>query len=214
MLLKQKLSIALVVAIFATLIFGILYSYHYQKAHPEKTIVSHDDSRDPNISQNISSPKTFNRKLNGAPDTKPALKPTFPKNEMSLVTRIIDGDTFEIETKQIVRLIGVDTPELNTSNRLRPECFGTQAAQKLSDLILNKQVRMEKDISETDRFGRLLRYVYIDSIFINQQLVESGFAIAKNYPPDLRYKETFIKAQEKAQENNTGLWSECIMEQE
>lgn len=211
---KQKLSITLVVAIFASLIFGILYSYHYQKAHPEKKVVTQEDSRDPNISQIISPPKTFNHKLNGASVTRPTLKPTFPTSALSLVTRIIDGDTFEIETKQKVRLIGIDTPELNKLKNLDPECFGTQAAQKLSGLILNKKVRMEKDISETDRFGRLLRYVYLDSIFINQQLVESGFAFAKNYPPDSRYKETLVKAQEKARENNSGLWSECIMEQE
>lgn len=207
---KQKLSITLVVAVLTTLIFGILYSYQYQKAQPKKTVVTREDSGNPNISQTISPRNTFNRKLSGTSDTRPAPEATFPKSDMSLVTRIIDGDTFEIETKQKVRLIGIDTPELNKSNNLDPECFGTQSAQKLSELILNKKVRMEKDISQTDRFGRLLRYVYVDTVFVNKQLVESGYALAKNYPPDTKFKDIFSKSQKSAQEVKVGMWKECI----
>lgn len=192
---KQKFSITLVLSVFALLIAGILYSYQLDPGGQSKL----GTTRPPGSLH--TSPSRLNRHV------QPSRLPS--KSEISLVTRIIDGDTFEIETKQKVRLIGIDTPELNKSNNLDPECFGIQAAQKLSDLILNKKVRMEKDISETDRFGRLLRYVYVGNIFINQQLIESGFAFAKNYPPDSTFKEKLTQAQKSAQENKRGLWKEC-----
>ncbi|MGB4966255.1 MAG: thermonuclease family protein [Microgenomates group bacterium] len=180
---KQKFSITLVVAVFTLLITGILYSYQYEKSNPSKTTSK------------------------VATHVPPRRLPN--ESEITLVTRIIDGDTFQIETKQKVRLIGIDTPELNKANARDPECFGIQAAQQLSNLILNKKVRMEKDISETDRFGRLLRYVYLDNTFINQRLVESGYAFASTYPPDIKFKDTLSLAQKTAQENKLGLWNEC-----
>lgn len=194
---KQKFSSTLIIAVFTLLIAGILYSYQYEKTHPELTVFTRVDSRATDITPKVT--------------PSGSLSPThrITTSEQSLVTRIIDGDTFQIESKQKVRLIGINTPELNKSNNREPECFGIQAAQQLSDLILNKKVRMEKDISETDRFGRLLRYVYVDNIFINQRLVESGYAFASTYPPDIKYKDTLALAQKTAKENKQGLWNEC-----
>lgn len=202
--LKQKVSIALIFSIFAILIIGITSSYLIcqplrgnvrgnllgcQSLFP--TILT---TPTPNISKIIAVTNTTLQE---------------ETNEQYLVTRIIDGDTFEIETRQKVRLIGIDTPELNKANARDPECFGVQATQKLSDLILNKKIRMKKDISETDRFGRLLRYIYIDTLFVNKYLVDSGFAFAHAYPPDMKFKDTLTLAQKTAQENKQGLWNEC-----
>lgn len=201
MMFKQKFSIALLVSIFTLLIAGILLTYQHNKSYPSKTTSTKTNVSISFLSKNTVSPT-------------PQVSKIISINEEFLVTRIIDGDTFEIETNQKVRLIGINTPELRKSKRDSPDCFGVQAAQKLSELILNKKVQLEKDISETDRFGRFLRYVYVNNIFVNKQLVELGFAFAKNYPPDSRYKETLINAEKKAQENNAGLWNECIREQE
>lgn len=200
---KQKFSSTLVITVFILLILGIQYSYQYEKAHPSQTVSTRADS--------VPDSKVQGTTPNISPTSNPIFTPvlTLPTNETSLVTRIIDGDTFQIETKQKVRLIGIDTPELNKANARDPECFGVQAAQQLSNLILNKKVRMEKDISETDRFGRLLRYVYLDNTFINQRLVDSGYAFASTYPPDIKFKDTLSLAQKTAQENKLGLWNEC-----
>jgi len=118
------------------------------------------------------------------------------------VTKIIDGDTFVLESGETVRLIGIDAPE-------RTDCFSSEATEEIARLILNKGVKLEKDISETDRYQRLLRYVWLDEIFINDYLVRGGFATASDWLPDSKFKEQFRKAEVEAKENNRGLWSTC-----
>jgi micrococcal nuclease len=126
--------------------------------------------------------------------------------ETVIVTKVIDGDTIRIQTGQTVRLIGIDTPEIT-----RIECFGKEASLKLSDLILDKQVRLEKDVSETDRYGRILRYVWLGDELINETLVKQGFARSYRYPPDTKYQERFDIAQTFAQLNRLGLWQSCMV---
>src|SRR3990167_3408922 len=77
-----------------------------------------------------------------------------------LVTRVIDGDTIEIEGGQKVRYIGIDTPE-TVDPRKPVQCFGVEASNKNKELVSGKRDRLEKDVSETDKYGRLLRYIYI-----------------------------------------------------
>ena len=86
-----------------------------------------------------------------------------------LVTRIIDGDTFEIETGEKVRLIGIDTPEKNEPNYEEAKLF-------LISNIQGRKVILQKDVSDKDKFGRLLRYVYLEGELINLRLVEEGYA--------------------------------------
>ena len=94
------------------------------------------------------------------------------------VIRVIDGDTFELATKDRVRLICIDTPELGDKGSY-------EAKEYLESLVLNKEVRLEKDISETDRYGRLLRYVYVNETFVNKELVQKGYAEIYRYEPDV-----------------------------
>ena len=69
-------------------------------------------------------------------------------------------------------------------------------------------VRLEKDVSETDRYGRLLRYVYLeDSTFVNELLVKEGYAKASTYPPDVKHADLFVEAERYARQNNKGLWA-------
>lgn len=125
-----------------------------------------------------------------------------------LVKRVIDGDTIELSTGQKVRYIGIDTPELVHPEK-PVECFAKEAKAENQKLVEGKMVRLEKDISETDKYGRLLRYVYIGDIFVNDALIRQGFAHASTYPPDVGYSEQFITAQKEARENNRGLWGDC-----
>ena len=116
------------------------------------------------------------------------------------VQRVIDGDTFKLTDGTSVRLIGIDAPEAG-------EICSAEATQRLTSLIAGKTVYLEKDLSETDRNGRLLRYVYVNKIFVNLELVYYGFAYAVSYPPDVAYDSQLADAEENAVNNNRGcLW--------
>lgn len=126
-----------------------------------------------------------------------------------LVTRIVDGDTIQIETGQKVRYIGMNTPE-SVDPRKPVECFGKEASEKNKELVLNKKVYLIKDVSETDKYGRLLRYVYLeDGTFINSELVKQGYASVMTVPPDVKYSALFLDFQKQAKDSKLGLWSAC-----
>lgn len=128
------------------------------------------------------------------------------------VLRVIDGDTIEIQnasgsTKKL-RYIGINTPE-TVDPRRGVQCFGKEASARNHELVANKEVYLEKDISEIDKYGRLLRYIYLDEAggqTINEQLVKEGYAFASAYPPDIKYQEQFKEAQKQAEKNRLGLW--------
>lgn len=135
------------------------------------------------------------------------------ESRVVLVTKVVDGDTIEIEGGQRVRYIGIDTPE--TVDPRRPVgCFGKEASRENKNLVEGGEVILVKDVSETDKYERLLRYVYIKTedgslLFVNDYLVRAGFAKASTYPPDVRFTEQFTRAEQEARENNRGLWGRC-----
>lgn len=125
------------------------------------------------------------------------------------VKRVIDGDTFILQNGQKVRLIGVDSPE-TVSPKKSIECFGKQSSTQLKLLIEGQEVYLERDISDKDKYGRLLRYVWIDDRFVNNILVQGGFARSYAYKPDTRYQSLFNASQLLAKASGRGIWSpEC-----
>lgn len=118
------------------------------------------------------------------------------------VIRVIDGDTITIEGGYRVRYIGIDTPEIHP----QVEPFGIEAWQANRKLVEGKEVRLERDVSETDKYGRLLRYVWIDDILVEAELVRQGLARAKAYPPDTKYQEHLEQMQAEAREAGRGMW--------
>lgn len=130
-----------------------------------------------------------------------------------LVTKVVDGDTIKIEGDLTIRLIGIDTPE--TVDPRRPVgCFGKEASNELKSLIEGKEVVLERDTSDTDKYQRLLRYIYLPlengkSLFVNDYMVRQGFAFALTYPPDVRYEEKFREGEKEAKMGNRGLWGRC-----
>ena len=131
------------------------------------------------------------------------------------VVRVIDGDTIEIDTKQIVRYIGINTPELHHPQK-SVQCFGYEAMVKNKELVEGRLVLLEKDVSEVDKYKRLLRYVFLadeaaskTATFINEVLVREGFAHTASFPPDVKYQKLFLEAEKDARFNNRGLWSKC-----
>jgi len=120
------------------------------------------------------------------------------------VERVVDGDTIVLSSGERVRYIGIDAPEIDDN-----ACYSQESKQKNQELVEGKQVKLEKDVSDKDRYGRLLRYVYIDDQMVNELLVKEGIAIAKEYPPDVKYQNRFLELEAEAQKNQLGRWSAC-----
>jgi micrococcal nuclease len=142
--------------------------------------------------------------------------PSFPSGlTAATVTRVVDGDTVVVNIggqEYKLRYIGVDTPE--TVDPRRPVgCFGHEASTRNRELVEGRTVGLEKDVSETDDFGRLLRYVWLDpstasgqAEMVNARLVEEGYAQASTYPPDVKYAALFARLQSEARDARRGLW--------
>lgn len=132
------------------------------------------------------------------------------------VTRIVDGDTIVVNiqgTEKKVRMIGMNTPESTT----KIEKFGKEASNYTTQKLTDKTVYLEKDVNETDKYGRLLRYVWLEipneitettikEKMFNAILVIEGYAQVATYPPDIKYVDYFTKIQTIAKDANLGLW--------
>lgn len=128
-------------------------------------------------------------------------------DEWNRVTRVVDGDTIELENGEKVRYIGINAPE-SVDPRRQVECFGKEASSFNKNLVEGKMVRLEKDISDRDKYGRLLRFVYLeDGTFVNEVLVREGYAHASPYTPDISKKEFLREAESIARIHTRGLWS-------
>lgn len=119
------------------------------------------------------------------------------------VERVIDGDTIIVEGGWRVRYIGIDAPEVYPE----AEYYGKEAWQANRELVEGRLVRLEKDVSETDRYGRLLRYVHVDGVLVNAELLRGGYAHARSYPPDVKYQGSFGELERQAREAGRGLWA-------
>jgi len=140
-----------------------------------------------------------------------ALPTPGPTAVSARVVRVVDGDTLEVEMggrRYTVRHIGIDAPE--TVDPRRPAmCYGQEASRRHRQLVEGKTVLLEKDVSETDRYGRLLRYVWADGVFVNAALVQEGYARAYTVPPDVKHAELFRRLEREARETGRGLWGAC-----
>lgn len=116
------------------------------------------------------------------------------------VVRVIDGDTIVIQGGEKVRYIGINAPEMDTA-------WGEAARQQNLALVNGKRLRLEKDISNRDRYGRLLCYVYAESLFVNAELVRLGYARARAYPPDTRYRSYLEEMEREARAAGRGMWA-------
>ena len=116
------------------------------------------------------------------------------------VGAIINGDTFKLTDGQRVKLIGIEAPKTG-------ETCSAQSTERLSSLIDRETVYLEKDVSETDNNDRLLRYTYVNGIFVNYRLVYDGYAYTDISYPNTKYSSELTDAEEKAQSQNRGcLW--------
>jgi micrococcal nuclease len=122
------------------------------------------------------------------------------------VVKVVDGDTIDVQLEgqqYRIRYILVDTPETYGGT----EPFGPEASAFNAQLVDGQTVWLEKDVSETDRYGRLLRYVYLaDGRMVNEELLRAGLATVATFPPDVKYVDRFLTVQAEAQRAGVGLW--------
>jgi len=138
-----------------------------------------------------------------------------PNTETSYYTvkEVIDGDTVILNTGERIRYLGIDTPELHHP-KIAPECGSEEAKAENIKLITGKRLRIERDITDADQYGRLLRYVYTeDGQFVNYEIVRKGWAQVFIIYPDCKYEKILIDAQLSAVNENLGIWGHCIDDQ-
>lgn len=138
--------------------------------------------------------------------------PAAPSRVRAQVLSVTDGDTIRVSLdgrSVAIRYIGIDTPE-TVDPRTSVECFGREATAFNRRLVEGKTVELEKDVSELDRFGRTLRYVWVERgtemVMVNEELVREGFATASTYPPDVRYQDRLGRLAATARAAALGLW--------
>jgi micrococcal nuclease len=120
-------------------------------------------------------------------------------SDTTTVTRVIDGDTVVVEGGYHVRYIGIDAPESG-------EFYYLESKQINEGLVAGKSVRLERDISDKDSYGRLLRYVYVGDEFVNAEMVRQGCAWAIAYPPDIKYQVYLEAIEKEARQSRRGIW--------
>ena len=124
-----------------------------------------------------------------------------PAMEQALVVRVIDGDTIELQDGSRVRYLGIDTPETG-------EPYYSEASARNKELVEGKVVYLQKGKRDRDKYDRLLRYVYIDGVFINAELVAQGFATAYIFDTDEWYSQTLVRLEQYAKMKKRGLWGQ------
>lgn len=162
--------------------------------------------------------KTIEQKTSNATNIATSYNTTINTIEKTLapspvtytVKRVVDGDTLKIDyngKEESVRLIGVDTPESVHPDESKNTEFGKKASEFSKNYLEGKQISLEFDVQERDKYGRLLAYVYLNGIMYNKTLLEEGYAKIATYPPNVKYVDDFTKIQEEARNNKKGLWA-------
>ena len=131
--------------------------------------------------------------------------PMIPGLVSCVVSNVVDGDTIDVtgcSDEGRIRFILVDTPEVFGG----VQCYGREASDYTRSRLLGQTIQLEKDVSNTDRYGRYLRYVWIGGQLFNEQLVRDGFATLATFPPDVKYVERIRAAQQEAYYAGRGLW--------
>jgi micrococcal nuclease len=132
---------------------------------------------------------------------EPTMNEAFAQDDSLIVTYVYDGDTIKINDVEKVRFICIDTPEVGERGYSEAKIF-------LTNLLLDEEVELEKDKSDVDRYGRSLRYVYYDGVFVNELLVKEGYAKAYPYGQDTKLCPQIHEAEDYAKTNELGIWAE------
>ncbi|MEW6170348.1 MAG: thermonuclease family protein [Candidatus Omnitrophota bacterium] len=138
-------------------------------------------------------------------------------NKYFKVVDVVDGDTIKLDNGWVVRYIGINTPEtrIHVGNNwvFKPQPYAVEAKEFNKKLVQDKLIRLEFDVQRKDKYGRVLAYCFAKSsndskeeVFVNQEIVEQGYAMIYTMPPNVKFVDLFVRAQKEARENNRGLW--------
>jgi len=126
------------------------------------------------------------------------------------VDYVLDGDTIVLKDGTVVRYIGIDAPETKLPKKDAPYYYGKESKEFNEKLVAGKKVKIELDEQEKDPQGRLLAYIFVNDIFVNEELVKEGMAYSAKYPPNLKYQDKFDAAEKIAKSKNIGIWAEPV----
>ncbi len=137
------------------------------------------------------------------------------------IVHVYDGDTVKLDNGERVRMIGIDTPETHDNAKLRKDidrrnvnrqiqlAMGQKAADFARSLLEGQEVKVEFDVEQRDRYGRLLAYLYLsDGTFVNEKIIREGYAYPLTIPPNVRHADEFKKWFGEARDAKRGLWQE------
>jgi micrococcal nuclease len=197
---RNKTFIAIIIA--ALIISGTIYFSENSKINKN---LSSKVEEEKGFSEEVAEKEISNKRkffeANLSKEPKCFQMPLLEDNSFKKVTKIIDGDTFLIEGGYSVRILGIDADE-----REKP-CY-LAAKKRLEELILNKEVKLEKSIEDKDQWCRYLRYVFVDNKNIGEELIKEGLVVARLSPQDTKYQKEIIAAEKESQEKKIGCkWS-------
>jgi len=132
----------------------------------------------------------------GQPIESPAINST----RSVKVARVLDGDTIEIEGGERVRYLGINAPESG-------QPFSTEATRENERLVAGRVVNLEFDVQTQDRYGRLLAYIWVGNMLVNEEIIKNGYAVSETIQPNVKYQDLILKAQEEARTACRGLWA-------
>lgn len=206
---KRAIAISLIVILLIALVIiaGTIISNSIIDSS-EKDEIGAENTDATSVSDDSST--SSNDNTNNRPEKTEAAPITQPDGLIGpcSVTKIVDGDTIYTSCDSTrIRFIGIDTPE--STNEI--ECGGIEAANRTKALLSGKSVYLEADRSQgdTDKYGRPLRYVWLDGKNINYELIIEGFAEEYTYDVPYKYQTEFMSAERLAKQNNLGIWSNC-----
>ena len=168
-------------------------------------------------------PQTVENAPDPLPPPPPSPESTIPKAdneeksdqfEEAQVINVVDGDTIDVQidgAEYRIRYILIDTPETHHPTK-GEEPFGPEATEANRVLVEGRIVKLEKDVSETDQYDRLLRYVYVNDTMVNEELLRQGLAKVVTFPPDVKYVDRFLAVQAEAQAAERGIWGKISNE--
>lgn len=119
--------------------------------------------------------------------------------QTTTIEKVIDGDTIVADTGEVIRYIGMNTPE-------KGQPFANEATEENKRLVLRKEIWLEFDIDRKDRYGRTLAYLFMDGVLVNEELVKKGLAVSETIQPNVKHKYRILAAEEDAKKNCKGIW--------
>lgn len=206
--LEKKFNFSLSPIKKAGLIFVLMMIFGYLVPPTEKKVdVVQQD-------QKVLAPETANIASSAS-----EIKAEVVKSEEGVVSRVVDGDTLEVnvgEKLMKIRVIGINTPE-TVDPRKSVECFGEQASAEAKKMLLNQKVYLEADSTQGDRdkYNRYLRFVWLENnnVDYGKQMIANGFAFEYTYGTPYKYQVEYKSAQQSAEAGKKGLWADeaCVV---